>query len=369
MNTITPSLVSNADDHHNIHLAMTIVKRSDIPSITSVIVDGEEHNLGIVKDFRKDPVLASFLPEIPQRTSFSWVRLLKGETLAVHSHPTSSLIIVCDGEGYCTGDISGSLEAGAIVVVPPNCLHGFCGAGNNGFWALSIQTESLGLYENIASPRVSFDSEQHKDLNHIDLLMKAHDFFMQDYQKNDFFLLLKSDEIKNNIVLERFLDHLQYFSSRFQDILRCRVANAKQEIEIKLALDHLEEEKDHDTNFAKLRGNSELKNISQELIETANWFEESMKVLSESEKIVLMHFVLEGSGQLAHAKVSKVVQDMPVSAHFALHEEEDEEHFFMGVEALKTMPDLNIEKLLTILITGWSKLNQLCTAMAKGAYT
>ena len=345
---------------------MSIIERKNIPQITSIKINGQEHSLGLVKDFRKDPILASFLPEKPERISFSWVRLLSSETLAVHSHPTASLIIICEGEGYCTGDISGYLESGSIVVVPPNCLHGFCGAGSNGFWGLSLQLESLGLYESINSPRVMFNRVSNKSDN-MELLLEAHNFFMLDFKRNSFFQLLESKSIGDSIVLDQFLDNILYFSKRFQSILKTRLKHANSEIERRLAIEHLEEEKDHDVSFARSRGNPVLNNIHQTLVETADWFESSMVTLSDAEKIVLMHFVLEGSGQLAHSAVHKRVRHLPVAEHFELHQEEDEEHFLMGVEALKIMDNLKIEHLLTTLITGWSNLNKMCACMADSA--
>lgn len=347
--------------------SMVIVERSEIPSITSVNIDGSIHNLGIVKDFRKNDIISRFLPESPERTSFSWVRLLPGEVLSVHSHPTASLILICSGVGYFTGDISGRLSAGSTVIVPPDCFHGFCGAGEEGFWALSIQLESTGLYENQENPRVLFNNKKNRR-DSMEILLRAHDFFMEDYKDNNFFSFLESEDALNPNIFSRFLDNLQYFSHAFQNIIKTRLENAESAIEYNLALKHLEEEKDHDVNFSKYRGNPKIENIDNEIKAIGQWFCDEMKEKGDAEKIVLMHLVLEGSGELAHKEVYKVTRDTPVGKHFLLHQEEDEDHLQMGVDALKKMNNLAIEPLLTSLIAGWSKMNRLCELMVKTAY-
>jgi len=310
---------------------MRLIERKDIPSLTSVVVDGETHQLGIVKDFRKNEFIAEFLPEVPERISFSWVRLLPGEVLSVHSHPTATLILVCDGDGYFTGDLTGPMRAGSAVLVPPNCFHGFCGAGDNGFWALSIQFESLGLYEDTNNARVSFQNQSmNRDFN-INLLLDAHAFFMDDYKDNYFFSFLHSEAFKQEPIREKFLDNVQYFSSQFQKILLARLNTSTSDIERQLAEEHLEEEKDHDINLAKYRNNPTPSPVDKEIIELLAWFEDAMINRSEAEKVVLMHFVLEGSGELAHSAVYQVTKHLPVGKHFLIHQEEDDGHFMTSV--------------------------------------
>ena len=68
---------------------MKVIRRDDIPTLRSVVVDGEEHNLGILKDFRKHPDLAAFIPE-HSRLSMAGVHLEPEEVLAIHAHPTGS---------------------------------------------------------------------------------------------------------------------------------------------------------------------------------------------------------------------------------------------------------------------------------------
>ncbi|WP_086933972.1 cupin domain-containing protein [Agarilytica rhodophyticola] len=344
---------------------MHVVNREDIPQISTVFVDNKEHNLGLLKDFRKHELLANFIPDSPERVSFSWVRLLPGETLAVHAHPTKTFIIVCEGEGYCTGDYTGKISGGSIVMVAPNFLHGFCGAGKNGFWALSIQFEGLGLYENTEQARVKFeDFEMVKpSMRHIS---EAQEFFLEDYKRNPLFSIIKEDNFQT-AYREPLLDAIQHWSQCFQLIISDRVKYAQSNTEKKLALMHLEEEKDHDTKMAALRGNPDIGDLHPIANEVTNWFRKAMKELSDAEKIILVHFVLEGSAEFAHNEIHAYVEGSEVEEHFRFHAEEDEDHVLMGVDALSNMSNVNYEKLLTSLITGWVMINRVCAQMSYSA--
>jgi len=140
---------------------MKVISRLSIPSISTVLIDDVPHNIGQLCDFRKHPDLAAFIPE-NARHSFAWTGLKPHEELAAHEHPTSSMIIVCEGEGAVFGDCQQHIDAGDIVIVPPNHKHGFVGGGKNGLWTLSIQFEGTGLYENPEKPRVEFSEEKNK---------------------------------------------------------------------------------------------------------------------------------------------------------------------------------------------------------------
>lgn len=139
---------------------MQVISRTSIPVISSIEIDGVLHNLGKLFDFRKHPDLLSFIPE-NARPSFAWTSLEAHEELAAHEHPTSSMIIVCEGQGEVFGDCNQKIQAGDVIIIPPYHQHGFRGGGKEGgLWCLSIQFEGLGLYENTEAPRVAFDGKK-----------------------------------------------------------------------------------------------------------------------------------------------------------------------------------------------------------------
>jgi len=359
--------VSNKMDSQTVpDISMAVVHRDDMPQITSVEVDGVVQQLGVLKDFRKHPSVAKFMPETPERASFSWVRLLPGETLAVHAHPTKTFIIICEGEGYCTGDLTEKMESGTIVMVSPNYLHGFCGAGEKGFWALSIQFEGLALYEDTAHTRVKFDrfTESKPSLKHI---FQAQEFFINDYKNNALFDIIKKPNFKQDYC-DPLLDAIQHWSHCFQQILKTRLQYAQSKVEYDLALEHLEEEKDHDVQMASMRGNPTLRTINPVIAEISQWFCDKMQYAKEEEKLILMHLVLEGSAEYAHNAIYPYVEDGEVEAHFRLHAEEDEDHVQMGIDALASHNNVNYENLLTSLLTGWVMINRLCEQMSQSAY-
>src|SRR6185437_4850373 len=128
-----------------------LVRRDDIPSMRTVVVNGVEHWLGHVKDFKKHGELTNFLPK-DDRVSMAWVRLEAGEELDEHTHPVESMILMCEGGATTTGDVCDQMNAGDVLIVPPGKRHGFIGAQPNGFWGLSMQFDSRGLYEDITDP-------------------------------------------------------------------------------------------------------------------------------------------------------------------------------------------------------------------------
>jgi quercetin dioxygenase-like cupin family protein len=136
---------------------IVVIPRKDIECATEVMEDGELHSLGEQRDFRRHPLLNQFLSE-EGRLGIAWVRLGPGQVLAPHRHPTRSLILVCRGRGVLLDQGDTVLHEGDAILVPPGYLHGFRGLEPDGVEGLSVQFEGRGLYEDLASPRVHFES-------------------------------------------------------------------------------------------------------------------------------------------------------------------------------------------------------------------
>ncbi len=126
---------------------MIIVHRTDIESIESMVIDGETHFLGELRDFRKHEVLARFLPE-NAHPSIAWCRLKPDQKQEPHTHPIVSMIIICEGNAEVTGNaIKKDVVAGDVILVPVGVTHGFRGTAPNGFYGISIQFEQNSLYD------------------------------------------------------------------------------------------------------------------------------------------------------------------------------------------------------------------------------
>jgi quercetin dioxygenase-like cupin family protein len=132
-----------------------VISRNDIPAIHSVTQDGVTHHLGELRDFHWHDTLKQFLAK--KRISISWVHLNPGERLLPHEHPMESMVIILKGQGKLTGQKNQPLKEGDVVITPPNCSHGFDGAGETGAYGLSIQfEEDGGLYTDPENPNVTF---------------------------------------------------------------------------------------------------------------------------------------------------------------------------------------------------------------------
>ncbi len=127
--------------------------RSEIPGISEMHVEGEVRNLGIVKHFKRLPLLEKQLPE---SFSIAWVHLDPDEVLETHTHDVSSMIIAAQGSATSQGDSEILFHGGDAVYIPAWNLHGFTG-GDNGFWGLSIQFNKTAIFETKDNPLTQYE--------------------------------------------------------------------------------------------------------------------------------------------------------------------------------------------------------------------
>ncbi len=326
------------------------VSREQIRAITSVEINGELHTLGQQRDFRRNEALAKFLPD-DCRPSFAWVRLRNGETLSNHEHPTSSMIIVCNGSVQLTGDAPRRLIEGDIVCVPPHSKHGFTTAPNETFHGLSIQFEGAGLYENEHIPRVNFGS-QLTGLNQLnDELLKKH-------VNNSLFKLFASGRLQKEPELRaRFVSALYVWSSHFQRMIHARQALC---IDNNLREDynqHFCEEYGHDR---LLRERYQIKNdVYDPILEAScSWFVTQMHRLDEPRKIVLVHYVVESSGHAFGLATADIFRDTAAKGdYFEVHAEADDDHRMIGREYLETVPASALPGLMDTCRRSWDQMN------------
>jgi quercetin dioxygenase-like cupin family protein len=314
-----------------------------------------------VQDFHKHAQLAAFLPEYA-RLSLSWVRLLPGEILEPHRHPTQSMIIVCEGTGIVTGDCQGSLSAGDIVAVPSGALHGFIGSAPTGFWGLSLQFEGTGLYEDLEAPRVSFQRPAALASSPVDRLLQANKRYTDAYWSNPLIRLVQFLPLHDTPTKAALLDALQVWSDTFQRLVHVRVQCETDPVFQALAQAHLEEERGHNLLLAESRGKAGKTVYDPTLTALGEWFVDQMAILSGPERAVLVHLVLEASGEIFPQAARHA---FPTSAYFALHAEEDGGHVAQGYEVLRGLTGLDVQALEHVLDQGWQAMNALCTRIAE----
>ncbi|WP_387468091.1 cupin domain-containing protein [Photorhabdus sp. RM323S] len=336
---------------------ITLVKRDEIPSMRTIEVDGIEHWLGHVKDFMKNKSLVSFLPG-DNRISMAWVRLEAGEELNEHTHPVESMILMCEGGAHTTGEVKADMNAGDILLVPPGRLHGFKGMEPNGFWGLSIQFDSRGLYEDITDPWAIFYPEMKSDKvgdNIAEQLFQLNEKYMDRFDKHRLFALVRKGLLKNPEAKKRFLDCFQVWSNHFQKMVLTRVITLQDPKFEELAWLHLIEELGHNRILAKNR--TDLQTVFDPVLEsTSAWFPWKMNSISDIEKVVLVHLVVEASATFFYKHIQPEMVSTATGGHFDIHTITDDEHMAMGYEFLRNIPLSDGERLFEIQHQGWSML-------------
>jgi quercetin dioxygenase-like cupin family protein len=334
-----------------------LVRRDDVPSMRTIVVDGVEHWLGHVKDFTKNTNLAEFLPK-DNRISMAWVRLEAGEELTPHVHPVPSMILIVEGSAGTTGDKHAVMNAGDALLVPQRRPHGFVGLEPNGFWGLSIQFDSRGLYEDIEDPWATFlADEKSAELagSPIEQLFKKNEEYMERFDKHRLFVLARNGLLKNPQTRRRFLDCFQVWSNHFQKMVLNRVVTLQNPLFEELAWLHLVEELGHNRDLAKSR--SDLKPVFDPILEAVcSWFPSKIGMLSDLEKVVLVHLVVEASALSFYRHVQPAMETSGTKNHFDSHKAGDEAHVQMGYAFLRQVTSADWPRLFDIQRQGWAML-------------
>ena len=339
-----------------------VVSRAHIPVLKSIQIGDHDHELGLVHDFRKNPHLKNFMPE-QGRYSVSWVHLNKEQMLAVHLHPTPGLVIVAEGEGMVIGELNQIIRAGDIVAIPSNREHGFIGKGDKGFWALAIQFEGLGIYEDVKNPRLDFVKKTPK-VDLVALLEKDQVAHQKRFKKGALMKLVISKHAQKKEIQDRLLEALNFWSNWFQRILAARVAAGNPAVFQEMAEHHFAEEIGHNHTLLKMRSNTPVAMWDPILDATSSWFYERVVSGTAEERTILMHCVLEAASCIFHTGAQSL---FPKANHFSVHSELDQEHAQEGFDILKTTGIRDIEHLRKVLDEGWRMADHLTGSMARYA--
>lgn len=344
----------------------TLVRREDLPSVHSVVVDGVEHNLGVLKELVKSPDIAGFMPK-DCRVSMAWVRLKPDEVLEIHTHPVDSMILVCEGNGRSIGELECTIKEGDAVLVPSGRPHGFVGAVPNGFWGLSLQFESRGLYEDLDDPWASFDPAEVRFLGKpkhpLEALLEENDWHEERYTKHRLFTMAERGALDAPEVRERFLDCLKVWSTYFQRVLQARACFSTDPHFFRLAQRHLLDELGHDESLGP---RTEIWDPVLDSI--GSWFVFRAMTATDVEKVVLIHLVLEKAALVFYERIGPLFNDR-TEEHFSQHENADGEHVEMGVELLRYTPLSDLARLQRIQKRGWDMMRALLSRITTLAVT
>lgn len=341
------------------------VSREDLPSVHSVVVDDVEHNLGVLKELTKSPEIARFMPS-DCRVSIAWVRLDPGEVLEVHTHPVDSMILVCQGNGRSIGDLEGTMGEGDAVLVPAGRPHGFVGASPEGFWGLSLQFESRGLYEDLDDPWASFDPAEVRwlsDPEHpLDALLQENEWHEERFAKHRLFTLAGRGVFADPTARSHFLDCLKVWSTYFQRVLQARACLTSDPHFFKLAQRHLADELGHDQSLGARR------DIWDPLLDAlGSWFVFRVMSSTDVERVVLVHLVLEKAALMFYERMAPLFNSDSSQAadHFVQHAQDDGDHVQIGIDLLRLTPLTDLARLQRVQKTGWDMMRALLTRITQ----
>lgn len=351
----------------NVH----VVRRADIPAIHTVMEGGREQILGILKEFRRHDKLSAFLPK-DFRVALAWVHLDPGQTLEVHVHPVDSMILICRGTVLAFGDCRAELSEGDILLVPHGSRHGFTGTGEDGFWGLSIQFNSRGLYEDLADPWARFlDREEGSAgaalsgvADPLVLLAARNERYVEHFSKHRLFSMVAKGHLAAPKVRERFFDCFQVWSNHFQRMVLARAALSRGPRFEALARSHMDDELGHNRLLEASRAKPVP--VWDPVLESlCAWFPWQMMTSGELEKTVLVHLVVEASAIVFYREMAPVFDTGEAREHFAAHTGGvDCHHVQMGVDLLRQVPLQDCEPLLEIQQRGWDVLGSVLGRIA-----
>lgn len=332
-----------------------IVPRDAIRAIQSVEQGGEKHMLGELRDFAWHDALKEFMPPSAE-LSMSWVRLGPGEELSPHVHPIQSLMIFHAGSGKMLGQAPQSVEAGAVVVVPPGCEHGFV-AGPEGLAALSIQFGD-GLYTNVDKPRVLFSEQEHS----LESLLQYNQARLLDFAKRPIFALLADGTLEDEAKRKVYLEHLQIWVNGNQALLFARQASCRDPAFESAFLGHMQEEVGHDALHADRTDTTGTTDVSVRdpvLEAITSWFTYQMYVRDNAEKAAIIHLVIENASEVYHRHAAPALSKYVNNNYFDLHIEGDNAHAALGAKLLGSESPRTYQRLREFIGESWDMLGAM----------
>ncbi|SRR5260370_5712744 len=355
-----PHVADGSDRATTNHLAeMRVISRAEIPALRTVVVDDVERDIGQLLDFSKHSALSSFLPE-ESATSLSWVHLDPDQVLEVHVHPVASMVIVAEGSGRTCGDVEVDMQAGDIVLIPAGVEHGFVGAGANGFWALSLQFEGRGLYENRESPLVTFSASC------INSLLSGSRRRSEAFRANPIFDLIDSGALEDHETRGLFMRLLQVWSNAFASAMLARSALTENPAYATVFRKHLDEEFGHDRLLDKQRDDDRALPRDAVLRATSQWFTLKMLTLDDADKAVLVHLVLEAAASTFMPIARQIFGGDETSMnYFDVHDDADEAHMAMVAYLLNDLDPKTCRRMHETLGEGWDMFEAMCARIAE----
>ncbi|WP_131774869.1 cupin domain-containing protein [Legionella anisa] len=336
-------------------MEVQIIKKEQIEAITSITCNNVTHNLGEVRDFRKNTLLKEFL-EGAQRCSISWVKLKENETLERHVHDTKSMIILTQGSCAFLGKFDRELFAGDVIIVPSGQEHGFSACLGQSMEGLSIQFEGEGLYEDIKNPRVIFQADLKNKL-----LDKNNERILK-FQQSQIIQFIRSGGLNDPTITSKFYSAFKVWCSYFQKLIFARQATTFNKIFYDLFLEHLKEEIGHND---LIEANMACYDKDSIITAGSHWFLNKMMMGSDVEKLVVMHLCIEASADVLHNDLKKFNTTLDVNKDYVnCHANHDHTHANMGTDLLDNISAFDVSQLSELLDDSWNMLELILNRVA-----
>lgn len=176
--------------------------------------------------------------------------------------------------------------------------------------------------------------------------------------------LITNKKVSQRKTRQKLLDSVQVFSDYFQRVVLLRSALCSSLPAAPIAHTHLQEEFGHNLALSKDR-KFRQKTWDPILEATSSWFCWKMFVLSEEEKTLLVHLVLESSANIFFHEAHKVMSKYKETDYFEIHSDVDEKHEKMGISLLKNLAPQEYHRLSELLSQGWDMINAACDRIAE----
>jgi hypothetical protein len=114
-----------------------IVSRNEIPPLV-MKRDVQVDSLSELRIFHAHEALGNVL-QPPSDFSIAWASLGEGEEIPIHTHDTTTILIVYKGSGRLLVEDKREFFEGDCIVIPPYCAAGFVGGSPAGCHGISIE--------------------------------------------------------------------------------------------------------------------------------------------------------------------------------------------------------------------------------------
>ncbi|EKF9518579.1 cupin domain-containing protein [Vibrio cholerae] len=326
-----------------------ILNLSEIEAIRNVEENGKQIDIGSYQSLQSHPELNDFFLNNENRITVAITKLEPDSELPVHQHPMESVIMVISGEGEYFGEFEQTIKKGDIVRVPQYALHGFRAKKDTSLECISMQNDGEPIYRLDQENRVSFNTSAYE------ILCEQNECKSLEFSSlcKD---IVNQIDIHGELFKTNLFGYIKRWSECFQVLLYLRQGNTLDSELSTLFLDHLEEEIGHQKYLANY-----TYTFDATFEGFCAWFERHISIVSDAEKTILMHMVLETAGDVFSSYMAgeKSQKETSLGDYIDLHSDLDEGHASMGSKQIEKFCSYDQERALQFNSDCWGVFNEM----------